>query len=245
MKLQLLLSNTRKAIDDYQMISEGDRIAVGISGGKDSLTMLYALAGLRRFYPKKFEIEAISVDLGFDGFDLSPIEELCKQLEVNYTIVQSQISDIVFQERKEKNPCSLCAKMRKGALNDKVKELKCNKIAYAHHMDDVVETMVLSMLYEGRFYSFSPVTYLERMDLTVIRPLLYVKEIDIKGFRNLYQLPVQKNPCPADGFTKREYVKNLVKQLNYENPGVKERIFRAIINGNIPGWPTRIDQPKI
>lgn len=242
MKLQQLLSQTRKAIDDYNMIQDGDRIAVGISGGKDSLTMLYALATLRKFYPKKFDIEAISVDLGFDGFDLTPIIELCNELDTPYTIVKTEIAAVVFNEKKEKNPCSLCAKMRKGAFNDMAKEKNCNKIAYAHHMDDVVETMFLSLLYEGRFYSFSPVTYLDGMGLTVIRPLMYVKERDVKGFRNRYQLPVQKNPCPADGFTRREYIKNLVKQLNYENPGAKDRIFHAILEGNIPGWPQRNSQ---
>lgn len=239
MKLQQLLSYTRKAVDDYNMIENGDRIAVGISGGKDSLTMLYALSNLRKFYPKKFEIEAISVSLGFEDFDLSPIQELCTQLDVPFTIVNTEIADIIFNHRKEQNPCSLCAKMRKGALNTKAKELNCNKIAYAHHLDDIVETMFLSLLYEGRFHSFSPVTYLDKMELIVIRPIMYVKEADVIGFKNRYNLPVQKNPCPVDGFTKREYVKNLVKQINYENPGAKDRIFRAILNGNIPGWPER------
>ena len=156
MKLQKLLSYTRRAVDDYQMIASGDRIAVGISGGKDSLTLLYALHGLRRFYPNNFELQAITVDLGFPWFDLSKIEILCKQLEIPYTIVKSEIGQIIFQERKETNPCSLCAKMRKGALNEKAKELGCNKIAYAHHKDDVIETMLLSLLYEGRFHVFSP-----------------------------------------------------------------------------------------
>lgn len=241
MKMQQLLSYTRKAVDDYSMIQDGDRIAVGISGGKDSLTMLYALTNLQRFYQKKFEIEAISVNLGFNDFDLTDIVNLCKDMKVNYTIVNSEIADIVFSERKEKNPCSLCAKMRKGAFNEKAKELGCNKIAYAHHKDDIIETMIMSLLYEGRFYSFSPVTYLDRMELTVIRPLMYVPEVDIKGFNNLYKLPVKKNPCPADGYTKREYAKDLVKKLNHENPGAKERMFRAILNGNIPGWPVRFN----
>lgn len=243
MKLQKLLSYTRRAVDDYQMITSGDRIAVGISGGKDSLTLLYALHGLRRFYPNNFELQAITVDLGFPGFDLSKIEILCKQLEIPYTIVKSEIGQIIFQERKETNPCSLCAKMRKGALNEKAKELGCNKIAYAHHQDDVVETMLLSLIYEGRFYSFSPYTYLDRMDLTVIRPMLYVPEAEVIGFQNLMKLPVCKSPCPADGYTRREYAKDLLRQLNQENPGVKERMFSAIINGNIKGWPQK--QPYI
>ena len=239
MKLQQLLSYTRKAVDDYQMIQKDDSIAVGISGGKDSLTMLYALAGLKRFYPNSFHIEAISVHLGFQNMDLSPVTRLCEELQVNHTIVESDIFKIVFEDRKESNPCSLCAKMRKGAFNEKAKELGCNKIAYAHHKDDIIETMLMSMLFEGRFYSFSPVTYLDRMDLTVIRPLMYVDEIDIKGFNKTYGLPVQKNPCPADGYTKREYAKELVKKLNLEHPGAREHMFHAIVNGNIPGWPDK------
>ena len=164
MKLQQLLSITRKAVDEYQLIDEGDQIAVGISGGKDSLTLLYALHGLKRFYPKHFDIQAVSVNLGFPGFDLSPIKDLCKELQVPYTIVDTQIGEIIFEERKEENPCSLCAKMRKGALNQAVKELGLNKVAYAHHRDDIVETMLLSLIYEGRFHSFSPKTYLDRME---------------------------------------------------------------------------------
>ncbi len=240
MKLQQLLSHTRKAVDEYQMIQEGDKIAIGISGGKDSLTMLYALANLRRFYPNKFEIVAISVSLGFDGFDLSEIKTLCKELDVSYEIISTEIADIIFNKRKETNACSLCAKMRKGAFNEKAKELGCNKIAYAHHKDDIIETMLMSLIFEGRFHSFSPVTYLDRMDLTVIRPIMFVEECNIVGFKNLYNLPVQKNPCPIDGYTKREYAKQLVKRLNEEHCGAKERMFTAILNGKIKGWPERI-----
>lgn len=240
MKLQQLLSLTRKAVDEYSMIEEGDRIAVGISGGKDSLTLLYALNGLRRFYPKSFEIEAVTVDLGFPGFNLDPIRALCEEMGVRYTVVPTEIGRIIFDERKESNPCSLCAKMRKGAFNERIRELGCNKIAYAHHKDDVVETMLLSLIFEGRFHTFSPRTYLDRMDLTLIRPLLYVEEADIIGFRNRYQLPVAKSPCPADGQTKREYAKNLLRQLNQENPGVKARMFTAIQSQRLPGWPERL-----
>lgn len=239
MKLQQLMSYTRRAIDDYEMIEDGDNIAVGISGGKDSLTLLYALHGLKRFYPKHFELQAVTVDLGYDGFDLSPISELCNNLNIPYTIVKTDIGKIIFDERKETSPCSLCAKMRKGALNEKVKELGCNKVAYAHHTDDIVETMILSMIFEGRFYSFSPKTYLDRMDLTVIRPLMYVKEADVIGFKNKYQLPIVKNPCTVDGLTKRQYAKDLVAQLNREHPGAKDRMFRAILNGKIQGWPEK------
>lgn len=236
MKLQQLLSYTRKAIDDYHMIEENDKIAIGISGGKDSLTLLYALAGLRRFYPKHFELEAITINLGFEGFDLTGISELCKELNVPYTVVNTQISDIIFETRKESNPCSLCAKMRKGAFNEKAKELGCNKSAYAHHMDDVIETTLMSLIYEGRYYTFSPVTYLDRMDITLIRPLIYVKECDVNGFKNLYHLPVAKNPCPMDGFSRREYIKQLIHQLNQENPGVKDRLFHAVTSGLLPAW---------
>ncbi|MCI8416109.1 MAG: tRNA 2-thiocytidine(32) synthetase TtcA [Lachnospiraceae bacterium] len=231
MKLQQLLSYTRRAVDDFQMIVPGDKIAVGISGGKDSLTLLYALHGLKRFYPVPFQLTAITVNLGFPDFDLEPIRALCAQLEVPYLVVNTDIYEIIFHVRKESNPCALCAKMRKGALNQAIKEAGCNKVAYAHHKDDVVETMLLSLLYEGRFHSFAPVTYLDRMDLTVIRPLLYVNEADVIGFQHKYQLPVCKSPCPADGHTRREYAKNLLRQLNQDAPGAKERMFRAIQNG--------------
>lgn len=231
MKLQRLYSLARKAIDDYHMIEEGDRIAVGISGGKDSLALLYALSGLRRFYSAHFEIEAITVNIGFDDFDTSKIRELCDELDVHYTEIKTQIKDVVFDIRNEQNPCSLCAKMRKGAFNDLAKELGCNKSAYAHHRDDVIETALMSQIYEGHFYCFAPVTYLDRMDITLIRPLIYVPECDIIGFKNLYGLPVLKNPCPADGVTKREYVKNLVKMLEHDNPGFKDRMFHAVTDG--------------
>lgn len=236
MKMQQVYSVVRKAIDDYHMIDEGDKIAIGISGGKDSLTLLYALHGLRRFYPKHFEIHAVTVDLGFKNLNLDKIKELCKSLDVEYTIIKTDIAQIIFEDRKEENPCSLCAKMRKGALNQAIKEIGCNKVAYAHHKDDVVETMLMSLIFEGRFHTFSPVTYLDRMDLTVIRPLMYMNEVDVIGFVNKNQVPVVKSPCPADGYTKREYIKNLLKSLNQENPGVKERMFTAIINSNLKGW---------
>lgn len=240
MQLQRLLSYTRKAVDEYDMIQENDHIAVGISGGKDSLTLLYALHGLKRFYPKKFELSAVTVDLGFKDFNLSPIQALCKELDIPYRIVRSDIYDILFHIRKESNPCSLCAKMRKGALNQAVREMGCNKVAYAHHKDDIIETMLLSLIFEGRFHSFSPRTYLDRMDLTVIRPLMFVDEMDVIGFKNKYNLPVVKSKCPVDGHTKRQYAKELLRQLNEENPGVRERMFHAIVTGDITGWPQRV-----
>lgn len=239
MNLQRLLSLTRQAIDDYQMIESGDKIAIGISGGKDSLALLYALHGLQRFYPKEFELVAITVDLGFGNFDLESIKSLCSDLSIEYTIIPTEIGKILFETRNESNPCALCAKMRKGAFNQAAKSMGCNKIAYAHHRDDLIETMLLSLIYEGRFYAFSPKTYLDRMDLTVIRPLMYAQESDIIGFKNRYKLPVCKNPCPVDGKTKREYVKNLTKKLNLDAPGVKDRFFHAIIEGNIDGWPDK------
>lgn len=235
MKLQQVLSVIRKAVDDYHMIDDGDRIAIGISGGKDSLTLLYALHGLQRFYPKQFSIHAVTVDLGFKNLKLDEIQNLCDSMNVPYHIIKTDIGKIIFEDRKESNPCSLCAKMRKGALNSAIKELGCNKVAYAHHKDDVVDTMFMSLIYEGRFHTFRPVTYLDRMELTVIRPLIYMKEADVIGFVNKYDVPVVKSPCPADGHTKREYVKILIQGINHETPGVRERMFTAIQN-SVEGW---------
>lgn len=239
MKLQLLLSLTRQAIDTYHMIEDGDHVAVGLSGGKDSLALLYALHHLQRFYPKKYTLSAITVDLGLGNMQMEPIEALCREFGVPWFLVPTQIGQILFDIKKEANPCSLCAKMRKGALNQAIKEMGCNKVAYAHHKDDIIETMLLSLIFEGRFHSFSPRTYLDRMDLTVIRPLMYVDEMDVIGFKNKYDLPVVKSKCPVDGHTKRQYAKELLKQLNTEHPGVRERMFHAILTGNISGWPER------
>ena len=236
MKLQQVLSYVRRAIDDYHMIEDGDKIAVGISGGKDSLTLLYALNSLRIFYPKKFDIHAVTIDLGFNNLNLDAIKELCKNFGIEYTIVKTDIANIIFNERKESNPCSLCAKMRKGALNDAIKAAGCNKVAYAHHKDDVVETMMMSLIYEGRFHTFSPVTYLDRTEITVIRPLIYMTEADVIGFVNKNNVPVVKSPCPADGHTRREYVKELLREINHETPGVKSRMFTAITTSTLKGW---------
>lgn len=236
MKLQKLYSYTRKAIDDFQMIKENDSIAVGISGGKDSLTLLYALAGLRKFYPIHYSLTAVTVDLGYPDFDLTAIKELCQELDVPYHIIPTEIGAIIKEQNKKNSPCSLCAKLRKGALNQAVIELGCNKVAYAHHKDDIIETMLLSLMFEGRFYAFPPVTHLDRSNLDVIRPLMYVPEVDVIGFKNHYNLPIVKNPCAFDGKTQRQYAKDLLQQLNKEHPGVKNRLFTAIINGNIPDW---------
>lgn len=241
MTLQRLLSYTRRAVDLYHLIDDGDKIAIGISGGKDSLTLLYALHGLKRFYPKHFDIIAITVDLGLPDFDTSEIAALCEKLDVPYHVVKTDIYQIIFDQRKETNPCSLCAKMRKGALNDEIKRLGCNKVAYAHHVDDIIETFLMSLIFEGRLNTFAPNTYLDRMDLHVIRPLIYVEEREIIAFKKKYDLPVVKAKCPADGFTKRETMKQLVKSLEAENPRIRSCLFSAIEHGNLKGWETDPD----
>ena len=228
MQLQRLLSFARKAVDEYSLIQEGDHIAVGISGGKDSLTLLYALHGLKRFYPQKFELSAVTVDLGFYDFDLTPVKELCGEMEIPYRIVKSDIYQILFDIRKESNPCSLCSKMRRGALNTKCVELGYNKLALGHNADDLTETFFLSMVYEGRLNTFQPVSYMSRTGMTVIRPLIYVKEADIKGAMNKLRLTPLPNPCPANHNTEREHMKNILDGLQKEIPIAKDRIFSAI-----------------
>ena len=218
MKLQLLLSLTRQAIDTYHMIEDGDHVAVGLSGGKDSLALLYALHHLQRFYPKKYTLSAITVDLGLGNMQMEPIEALCREFGVPWFLVPTQIGQILFDIKKEANPCSLCAKMRKGALNQKAKAMGCNVIAYAHHRDDVIETLLMSLFYEGRCHCFSPVTHLDRAQLSIIRPMIYVTEANVIGFKNRFRLPVCKNPCPMDGHTKRQYIKELIKNLQKDNP---------------------------
>lgn len=239
MKLQRLYSLTRQAIDDYGLIQSGDHIAVGVSGGKDSLALLYALCGLSSFYPEHFTVSAITVDLGYADFDSESIRRFCEQLSVPLVIIPTRIGEIVLEARKEANPCALCAKMRKGALIRAAMELGCNKIAFAHHMDDIIETMMMSLIYEGRFYAFPPYTYFEDTKLAVIRPLMYVTEAETAGFRNRYELPVCKNPCPVDGHSRREYVKQLIRGLEHENPGMKKRLFHAVVSGNISDWPPK------
>ncbi len=233
--MQRILSYMRRAVDDYSMIEDGDKIAVGVSGGKDSVTMLMALAALRRFYPKKFELEAITLDMGFDGADFSPIADLCAELGVNYTVVKTDIKAVVFDIRKETNPCALCAKMRKGALNENALELGCKKVALGHHNEDVIETFFLSLFYEGRLNCFSPVTYLDRKGVTLIRPLVYTPEKLVKSFAKANNIPIVKNPCPADGNTKREKMKQFVVQQHTEDKGFKERVFGAVVRG-LDGW---------
>lgn len=236
MDTRRLLSYVRRAVDDYQMIEDGDRICVGISGGKDSLALLAGLAGLRHFYPKSFELVALTVDMGFDGVDFSAIEALCRELNVPYHVKKTEIAQIIFDIRKEKNPCSLCAKMRRGVLHSTAKELGCNKIAFGHHFDDVVETFMLNLFHEGRIGCFQPVTYLSRADITLIRPLVYMPEKDVRYFANREKLPVVKSPCPADGHTEREEMKKLLDSLERQHKGLRHRIFGAIARGEIDGF---------
>ena len=226
--LQKLLSYTRRAVDHYHMIEAGDRIAVGVSGGKDSLTLLAALAGLRRFYPKPYEVVAITLEMGYEDMDFAPVQALCDTLGVTYIRIPTQIKQIVFDIRKEENPCSLCAKLRRGALHEAAIQAGCRKVALGHHFDDVVETYLLSLMYEGRISCFKPVTYLDRVGVTLIRPLLYTPEYFIRAFAQRQALPIVHNPCPADGNTKRQEVKDLLKALEKQNRGVRERIFGAI-----------------
>lgn len=240
MKLQKLLSLVRQAVERYQMIEEGDRIAVGVSGGKDSLTLLYAMKELSRFYPKHFTVCAVCVDLGYDNTDFTGIQAFCDRLSVPLSIVHTQIGKIIMEERKESNPCALCAKMRKGALVQEVLKLGCNKIAYAHHKDDFVETMLLSLIFQGQFYAFPPVTWFEDTGLCVLRPLMLAEEAEVKGFCNKYGIPVMKSPCPVDGTTKREYAGELLKQIQRDHPGAKERMFHAITEGKIYDWPEAV-----
>ncbi len=236
MDTRRLLSFVRRAVDDYEMIQDGDRICVGISGGKDSLALLAGLAGLRYFYPKRFELVALTVDMGFDGVDYSGIEALCRELDVPYHVKKTEIAQIIFDIRKEKNPCSLCAKMRRGVLHSTAKELGCNKIAFGHHFDDVVETFMLNLFHEGRIGCFQPVTYLSRADITLIRPLVYMPEKDVRYFANREKLPVVKSPCPADGHTEREEMKKLLDTLERQHKGLRHRIFGAIARGEVDGF---------
>lgn len=225
--MQKLLSYLRRGVDDYGMINDGEKITVGVSGGKDSLALLVGLANLGKFYPAKFKLCAVTLDMGF-GMDFTPVAELCKALGVEYVVKKTDIAEILFNIRKESNPCSLCAKMRRGALHDAALELGSHKVALGHHNDDALDTFMLSLVYEGRVNCFSPVTYLDRKDITLIRPLIYAPEKYVAGFAKRYELPVVKNRCPEDKRTKREYVKNLIKQLEKENPGFKTRLFTAI-----------------
>mgnify|MGYP003048940577 CR=1 FL=1 len=226
----------RRCVEDYDMIAPGDTVAVGVSGGKDSLVLLMALSELRRYYPKPFALEAITVELGFDGMDFTPVAELCAALGVPYTRLKTDIKEVVFDVRKEDNPCSLCAKIRRGALCTALSERGLTKLSLGHHFDDAVETFLMSLLYEGRIGCFEPVTYLSRSGVTQIRPMLYVGEKAISHFAEAYDLPVVHNVCPADKHTKRQEVKDLISGLQAQYPDLKTKIFGAMQRYPLSQW---------
>ncbi len=228
MIMQKLLSKARKAIQDFDMIQENDKVAVGLSGGKDSLTLLHILKNYQKFSPNKFELIAITLNPG--GVDNAPLHELCRDLDVEFHEVQTDIKEIVFDIRKEKNPCSLCANLRRGALNSTARELGCNKVALGHHKDDAVETFLMSMFYEGRVNCFSPKTYMDKQALTIIRPMVYIDEHMTKRATKEFSYPVIENPCPANGNTKRQEIKELLSKLNTNIPNVKRNLFGALNN---------------
>ena len=235
-----ILSYVRRCVEDYDMIQAGDRVAVGVSGGKDSLTLLVALAKLRAFYPKPFTVEAFTLDMGRvdggEGMDFTGVAQLCRTLDVPFTLLPSEIHHIIFDLRKEKNPCSMCAKMRRGALHNALAERGIRKIALGHHFDDAVETFFLSLFYEGRLSCFQPVTYLDRTGITQIRPLLYCSEWMLRRAAETVPLPVVFNPCPADGATKRQEVKELIRSLSKQYPDLRERVFSAMQRLPLPAW---------
>lgn len=245
-QIRRILSYTRRAVDDFGMIESGDRIAVGVSGGKDSLALLCALASLRTFYPKPFELVAVTMEPGFykAGFGNEQdsrraneaLRELCAQLDVPFHLFETELAKLIFTERKEKNPCSLCARMRRGMLHDHAKELGCNKIALGHHFDDAVETFMMNLLNEGRIACFSPVTFLDRKQLTMIRPLVYAPEKDIRYFINHSDLPVSVSPCPMDKTSDRERYKKMLATMDRENKGLKHRIMGAMQKAGLDGW---------
>ena len=243
--MQKLLGLMRRCIDDYNMIAAGDRIAVGVSGGKDSLVLLTLLAQLRKFFNKPYEVQAVTIDMGL-GMDYSGVAELCRKLDVPYTIINTEIAPIIFDHRKEKNPCSMCAKMRRGALNQAILDLGCNKVALGHHYDDAVETFVMSLIYEGRISCFQPVTDLDRTGVIQIRPMLYIHEKTVDNFATRMELPIVHNRCPVDKTTKREEIKQLIFNLSSTYPDLKERIFGAMQRYPLAAWEPqgRYKRPK-
>lgn len=234
--MQRMMGLVRRCADDYRMIEPEDRIAVGVSGGKDSLTLLALLAAMREYYPRPYALTAVTIDMGLDGMDFSPVADFCAQLGVPYHKVKTEIGPILFDYRKEKNPCSMCAKMRRGALNRAILDLGIHKVALGHHYDDAAETFLMSLLFEGRLSCFQPVTYLDRSEVTQIRPMLYLTEGMIRRFAQEHDLPVVHNVCPADKHTKREEVKQLIARLSLDYPDLKERIFGAMQRLPLPEW---------
>ena len=243
--MQKLMGLVRRCVDDYDMIRQGDKIAVGVSGGKDSLVLLVLLAGLKQYFDKSYELEAITIDMGL-GMDYSGIQALCDRLEVPYTIVKTEIAPIIFDYRKEKNPCSMCSKMRRGALNQAILDRGFNKLALGHHYDDAVETFLMSLIFEGRISCFQPVTNLDRTGVIQIRPMLYLHEKTVDNFAKRMELPVLENRCPVDKHTKREEVKALIFNLSQTYPDLKERIFGAMQRYPLPEWEPhgRYRRPK-
>lgn len=234
--MQIMLSYIRKAIDDYSMIEDGDKIAVGLSGGKDSITLLMGLKALQRFYDKKFDLIAISVNPGFDFFNSEFLQATCKRIGVQYVEEKTHIKEIVFDIRKEKNPCSLCANLRRGILNSVAIREGCNKIALGHNEDDVLETFFLNLLYGGSIGTFAPKSYMDRSGITLIRPLIYAPEKSIKTFVKKNNIELMPKCCPMDGVSKREDMKNLIHELQKDIPMVKTNIYGAIKRSNIKGW---------
>ena len=240
--MQHILGLVRRCVEDYRMIAPNDRLAVGVSGGKDSLLTLVALAQLRRFYPIPFTLEAITLEMGMPGMDFSPVAALCETLEVPYQRIQVPVYQIVFEERREKNPCSLCAKLRRGSLNTALTERGIHKIALGPHYDDAIETLLMNLLFEGRIGCFQPVTYLNRTGVTQIRPLLYCREDDIRRAAERLRLPVVHNPCPADGSSRRQEIKELIGQLEKTYPDLKQKLFGSIQRYPLYGWALNGDE---
>lgn len=236
--MKRILSLCRAAVDKYNMIEEGDRIAVGVSGGKDSLVLLYALARLREFYPKRFEVVAVTLDYQFGGIagDFSAVEELCNSLNVKYVVKPTNLWEVIFVTRQEKNPCSLCAKMRRGILHDTAIENGCNKVALGHHLDDAAETFMINLLRGGQIGCFSPVSYLSNKDLHLIRPLVFAMEKEVSAAARRLNLPVVKSKCPADKVTERQMVKDLLLSLEKDYPALRKKIVGALERGEIDGW---------
>ena len=243
--MQKLIGLVRRCVEDYRMIEAGDRIGVGVSGGKDSLALLVFLAELKKYFPASFYLEAITIDMGL-GMDYSGIEKLCKELDVPFTLIKTEIAPIIFDYRKEKNPCSMCAKMRRGALNQALLERNLNKLALGHHYDDAVETFLMSLLFEGRISCFQPVTDLDRTGIIQIRPMLYIHEKTVDSFAVRQKLPVLENRCPVDKTTKRTEIKELIYDLSATYPDLKERIFGAMQRFPLPEWEPkgRYKRPK-
>ena len=243
--MQKLIGLVRRCVEDYRMIQAGDRIGVGVSGGKDSLALLVFLAELKKYFPEPFYLEAITIDMGL-GMDYSGIEQLCRDLDIPFTLVKTEIAPIIFDHRKEKNPCSMCAKMRRGALNQTLLERNLNKLALGHHYDDAVETFLMSLLFEGRISCFQPVTDLDRTGIIQIRPMLYIHEKTVDSFAVRQNLPILENRCPVDKTTKRTEVKELIYQLSATYPDLKERIFGAMQRFPLPEWAPqgRYKRPK-